>query len=165
MLTIQNNTVVSGKEGECYLNYKDADGTACRKDFAQVSKIELKIEFEKTEFNALGRRNKLHRQTGWKGTGSATFKYNSSGLRMMADQYNKTGVLPMFDVQIINLDPQSAMVVGSQEVWAKNCILDSLILAKLDVESDIMDEDIGFTFDDFEIKDTFTNKNNANAFV
>ena len=35
--------------------------------------------------------------------------------------------------------------------------LDSVILAKLDTDSDTLDEDIDFTFDDFDILDSFGN--------
>ena len=45
---------------------------------------------------------------------------------------------------------------GRQTVVLKNCNLDSVVLAKLNVEADNLDEEVSFTFDGAEILDSFS---------
>jgi len=71
----------------------------------------------------------------------------------LALQYIKTGVPVYFDIMVTNNDPASS--VGPQTTVLKNCSLDSVILAKFDVESEVMDEDLDFTFDDADMLDSF----------
>ncbi len=154
-LTINTDSVISGKKADCYIYITDKNGNRLRYNFAQASKVELKVDIEKTEFNALNCNGKLHRQNGWKGTGSATFRYNTSVFRKILKEYDDTSILAYFDMQIRNLDPQSERKLGYQEVWARDCCLDSLILAKFDVDSEVLDEDISFTFDKFSLGNEF----------
>ncbi|MOA68703.1 Phage-like element PBSX protein XkdM [compost metagenome] len=65
----------------------------------------------------------------------------------------KNGKDTSFDVQIVNEDPSSS--IGTQTVVLKNVNLNSVIMAKLDTESEALEEDIEFTFDDIEILDSF----------
>ena len=67
--------------------------------------------------------------------------------------YVKNGKDFYFDMQISNEDPTSK--AGRQTVILKNCNMDSLIITKFDADSDIIDEDFDFTFDDVEIPEVF----------
>ena len=82
-----------------------------------------------------------------------TIYYVTSLFRKMALQYIKTGVPAYFDLTVTNNDPGSS--VGTQTVILKNCTLDSVIVAKFDVESEVLDESVEFTFDDVDILDEF----------
>ena len=81
----------------------------------------------------------------------------TSIFRKMAAQYIRTGIPVYFDMNVTNDDPASS--VGKQTTLLKNCSLDSVVLAKFDVESDVLDESISFTFDDAEILDEFSTPN------
>ena len=70
-------------------------------------------------------------------------------------KYAKEGKDTYFDVTIVNNDPTST--IGKQTVVLYNCNVDSLILAKLNTDAETLDEDIDFTFDDFDILDEFGN--------
>ena len=73
----------------------------------------------------------------------------------MALKYAKTGEDTYFTVTVVNDDKGST--VGKQTIVLYNCNIDSVMLAKLDTESDALEEDIDFTFDDFDILDSFGN--------
>ena len=110
-------------------------------------------EIEKTDVYTLGKRGAQHKPNVWTGSGSLTIYYVTSLFRRMAVQYIKTGVPVYFDITVTNNDPGSS--VGTQTIVLKNCSLDSVILAKFDVESEVLDESVDFTFDDVDILDEF----------
>jgi hypothetical protein len=53
--------------------------------------LEANFEKNKTEIPILGKTGKGNKSTGWSGTGSATFHYNTSIFRQMMKQYKDTG--------------------------------------------------------------------------
>ena len=67
----------------------------------------------------LGRTGKGNKTTGWKGSGSATFHYNTSIFREQLYRYKETGQDVYFDIQITNEDPTSS--VGRQTIILKDC--------------------------------------------
>ena len=70
-------------------------------------------------------------------------------------EFKKTGEDFYFMMQISNEDPSSA--AGRQTIQVFNCNLDDMILAKFDAESeDPLDEEVNFTFDDWEMPESFT---------
>ena len=58
-----------------------------------------------------------------------------------------------FDFQCHNEVPTSS--VGRQTVILKDCNMDGGILAKFDADAEYIDEDMDFTFEDFEIPENF----------
>lgn len=131
--------------------YAIIDGT--REEMFYLRNIEAKVEKEKAEGKTLGKRGTQHKASGWKGTGSANIYYVTTLFRKMMLNYIKKGVDSYFDVQIVNDDPASA--AGGQTVILRDVNLDSVIMAKLDVESEFLDEDVEFTFEDIDILDSF----------
>ena len=59
-----------------------------------------------------------------------------------------------FDIQVTNEDPTSS--VGRQTVILKDCNIDGGILTKFDADAEYLDEDMDFTFEDFEMPEAFT---------
>ena len=62
-----------------------------RYNFMQALNLEAKLEKTKTEVPILGKTGKGNKAAGWKGTGSATFHYNTSIFRQLLERYKKTG--------------------------------------------------------------------------
>ena len=124
-----------------------------RYNFAQAITFEANFEKSKTEVPVLGRTGKGNKATGWTGSGSMTLHYNTSVMRELAYRYKETGEDVYFDMQCTNEDPTSS--VGRQTVTLIDCNFDSLVLAKFDADADYLDEDVDFTFDDFEIPEKF----------
>ena len=68
-------------------------------------------------------------------------------------RYKSTGEDVYFDIQVTNDDPTSA--AGRQTVILKDCNIDGGVLAKFDADADYLDEEMSFTFEDFEIPERF----------
>ena len=82
-----------------------------------------------------------------------TFHYNTSIFRELLERYKRTGEDIYFDIEVTNEDPTSS--VGLQTVNLINCNIDGGILAKFDADGEYLDEDMDFTFEDFEIPNKF----------
>lgn len=139
---------VNGAEGRAY-----AIIGGLREEMFYLRNIEAKVEKEKTQGKTLGKRGTQHKANGWKGSGSANIYYVTSRFRKMMLGYIKDGVDTYFDVQIVNEDPASS--IGAQTVILRDVNLDSVMMAKLDVDSEFLDEDVDFTFEDADILDSF----------
>ena len=120
-----------------------------RYNFMNMISVEATFKKKKVEVPILGRTGSGHKAAGWEGTGKAKCYYNSTVMRRIAENYKNTGADEYFDIQIVNEDEGSS--VGKQEVILKDCNMDSLFLALFDFETELLDEDLEFTFDDFEI--------------
>lgn len=121
--------------------------------FMQAIDLEAKMDKTKTKVPILGKTGKGNKASGWEGTGSATFHYNTSIFREMLKKYKDTGEDIYFDIQISNEDPTSA--VGRQTIILRDCNVDGGILAKFDANGEYLDEDMDFTFEDWEMPETF----------
>lgn len=139
---------ISASLAECFATIEGN-----RYNLMQALNLEAKLEKTKTEVPILGKTGKGNKATGWKGTGSATFHYNTSIFRELLERFKNTGEDTYFDIQVTNEDPTSA--VGRQTVILKDCNVDGGILAKFDANGEYLDEDMDFTFEDFEIPEKF----------
>lgn len=148
--TIMNaKDTVSASLAECFATI---DGK--RYNLMQAINFEAKFDKNKSEVPILGKTGKGNKSTGWKGTGSATFHYNTSLFRELLYKFKETGEDTYFDIQVTNEDPTSS--VGRQTVILKDCNIDGGVLAKFDADAEYLDEDMDFTFEDFEIPEKFS---------
>lgn len=141
---------VSASLAECFVTIEGN-----RYCFMQAINLEANFEKNKSEVPILGKTGKGNKSTGWKGSGSATFHYNTSIFRELMLRYKNTGEDIYFDIQVTNEDATSS--VGRQTVILKDCNMDGGILTKFDADAEYLDEDMDFTFEDFEIPEKFTN--------
>lgn len=139
---------ISAKLAECFVTI---DGQ--RRNLMQVINLEASIEKNKAEVPILGKTGKGNKSTGWTGSGSATIHYNTSLFRELLLKFKNTGQDIYFDIQVTNEDPTSS--VGRQTIILKDCNLDGGILAKFDADAEYLDEEINFTFEDFEMPEKF----------
>jgi len=140
---------VSASLAECFVTIEGN-----RYCFMQAINLEASFEKNKSEVPILGKTGKGNKSTGWKGTGSATFHYNTSIFRELMLRYKNTGEDIYFDIQVTNEDATSS--VGRQTVVLKDCNMDGGLLTKFDADAEYLDEDMDFTFEDFEIPEKFT---------
>lgn len=148
MQTMNAKDSISASLAECYVTIEGN-----RYNFMQAINLEASIEKTKSEIPILGKTGKGNKTTGWKGTGSATFHYNTSIFRQLLYRYKETGEDIYFDIQITNGDPTSE--AGKQTIILKDCNMDGGILAKFDADAEYLDEDMDFTFEDWEMPETF----------
>ena len=139
---------VSAKLAECFVTIGGN-----RYNFMQAIDFEAKFEKTKTEVPILGRTGNGNKSTGWKGTGSATFHYNTSIFRKMMLEFKDSGVDTYFEIQITNEDETSG--VGRQTIVLIDCNIDGGVLAKFDADGEYLDEEMDFTFEDFMMPERF----------
>ena len=150
MKTLNAPDTISGKEGRAYAKI---DGN--NEDLFFAKTIESTVEKSKSEVKAIGKRMTGHKTTGGNGTGSMTLYYMTPLFRQMIKQWKETGQDIYFHMVIENDDQESS--AGKQSVLLIDCNLDSVVLGKLDGDSDDpLDEDVDFTFEDFDILTPFT---------
>ena len=147
-ITMKAKDSISAKLAECFITI----GTN-RYNFMQAINFEANFEKTKTEVPILGKTGGGNKSTGWKGTFSATFHYNTSIFREMMERYKETGEDVYFEIQVTNEDPTSA--AGRQTVVFIDCNIDGGILAKFDADGEYLDEDMDGTFEDFKMPETF----------
>ena len=147
-ITMKAKDAISAKLAECFITIGSN-----RYNFMQAINLEANFEKTKTEVPILGKTGTGNKSTGWKGSGSATFHYNTSIFREMMLKYKNTGEDVYFEMQVTNDDPTSA--AGRQTVVFVDCNIDGGILAKFDADGEYLDEDLDFTFEDFKMPETF----------
>lgn len=150
MAKLKSFDPISGKEGVAYAKI---NGNNEELFFAKT--IEASVEKAKSEIKAIGRRMTGHKTTGMSGSGKMTLYYLTPLFRQMLKQYKDTGVDIYFDLVVENNDPSSS--AGKQTTLLMDCNLDSVVLTKLDGDSDDpLEEDADFTFEDYDILREFT---------
>lgn len=124
-----------------------------RYNFMQAINLEAKFEKNKTQVPLLGQTGRGNKASGWKGTGTATFHYNTSIFRELMVKYKETGEDIYFEIQVSNDDPTSG--AGRQTMILMDCNIDGGVLAKFDADGEYLDEKMDFTFEDFKMPETF----------
>lgn len=140
---------LSAKMAECYVTIGNN-----RYNFMQAINLEANFEKTKTEVPILGKTGSGNKSTGWKGSGSATFHYNTSIFRELMQRYKDTGEDIYFEIQVTNEDPTSK--AGRQTVVFIGCNIDGGTLAKFDADGEYLEEDMDFTFEDFKMPEKFS---------
>ncbi|MCI8342468.1 MAG: phage tail tube protein [Firmicutes bacterium] len=145
---MQAKDAVSASLAECFVTI---DGK--RYNFMQAINLEASVEKTKTEVPILGKTGRGNKAAGWKGTGKATFHYNTSIFRELLFKYKESGEDTYFEIQVTNEDKTSS--VGRQTIVLKGCNVDGGMLAKFDADAEYLDEEMEFTFEDWEIPEKF----------
>ena len=148
MAYLRAKDTINGALGTCFAII---DGS--RYEIMQAKNVEAKVEKTKSEIPILGLTSKQHKAGGWNGTGTMEVYYISSLFRQVMLEYMKNGVDTYFELLITNEDPTSE--TGKQTVLLKGVNINSMVLTKLDIEKDSLDETMMFTFNDAELLDVF----------
>lgn len=147
--TLTVKEIVNGAEGICFMLTDDGK----KEELLHVKNIEITIKKNKSPMKVMGTTATKHKANGWEGTGKMTLYYASSKFREMTLKYMSTGIDTYFDMYIENQDPTST--IGRQTVWIKQVNLDDVVLAKLDIDSTELDEEVNFTFNGAELLNSF----------
>ena len=149
MITMNGKDSISGSLAECFVTIEGR-----RYNFMQAINLEAKFDKTKSKIPILGKTGKGNKSTGWEGSGSATFHYNTSIFRKLLKRYKDSGEDVYFDIQVSNEDASSS--VGRQTVILKDCNMDGGLLTKFDADAEYLDEDMDFTYEDFEMPEEFS---------
>lgn len=147
--TMNAKDAVYGSLAECFITLEGN-----RYNFMSLTEFESKWEVKITDVPILGKVGMGHKPTGGNGTWSGTAHYNQSIFRKIANNYQKTGVMPYFEIQVTNEDPTSA--VGRQTIIHHDCLCDTFTLAKFQAGEELLDEDLSGTFESWDMPEVFT---------
>ncbi|SCY93259.1 phage tail tube protein [Alkaliphilus peptidifermentans] len=149
MKYMNEQDAISGKYAKAFVILNDNV-----EELFYAKSLESSIEKSKSDVPVLGKTNVGKKAAGWSGTGTLTIYYITSLFRQLMLEYVKHGRDFYFDLQVVNEDPASS--AGKQTILLKNCNIDGVVAAKFDATSeDQLDEEISFTFDGFDILDSF----------
>lgn len=140
---------ISGREGTAFMTINGRNI-----EMFELKNIEATVELVKTEVPVLGKRMNQQKVTGANGTGAMTIHKVTSEYAQIGVDYIKKGTIPDITIKVTNDDPNST--IGRQSTLLKGVIFDSVSIAKLDIESETLDEDVDFTFDDADLLEKFT---------
>ena len=145
---MKGKDAISGSLAKCFVTVGNK-----RYNFMQAINVKAEMEKNKVEVPILGKTGKGNKAAGWKGTGSATFHFNTSIFREILQEYTRTGKDVYFDMQLVNEDPTSS--VGKQTIMLIDCNLDGGIIAQFDADADYLEDEFDFTFEDWKLMDKF----------
>ena len=145
---MKGNDAISGSLAKCFVTIGNK-----RYNFMQAINVKAEMEKNKVEVPILGKTGKGNKAAGWKGTGSATFHFNTSIFREILQEYTRTGKDLYFDMQIVNEDPTAS--VDKQTIMLIDCNLDGGIIAQFDADADYLEDEFDFTFEDWKLMDKF----------
>ena len=149
-----NNAIMNAKDAvygslaQCYITI---DGK--RYNFMSLTEFESKWDVNLVDVPILGQGNRGHKAAGGKGTWSGKAHYNTSVFRKIANTYQKTGVMPYFEIQVSNEDPTSS--AGRQTIILRDCLSETFTLAKVKAGEELLDEDMSGTFESWDMPETF----------
>ena len=121
-----------------------------------MTKINAKRKVKTRTKQPLGERVAQSKTIGIENEGSLTVDhYETARFNKMVDEYEATGIMPEFDLQIVNEDKGST--VGRRVVRYYSCTLkEDVSLSELEEGSeDAVTADIGFTFRKKEILEDY----------
>ena len=147
--TMHAKDAINGGQGECFITIEGN-----RYNFAQAINIDADMTKTKTKVPILGKISKGNKSSGAEYETSATFHFNTSIFREILYRYKETGEDTYFDMQVTNEDKSSS--VGRQTVILIDCNLDGGKLALLDADADYLEDEISFTFEDWEMPEKFS---------
>lgn len=146
--TMKATDAITGSSGQGYINIEGENHI-----LLYLINVEAKMVKTKNKIAIMGRKSKGNKANGAELTGKGSIYYVTTLYRRMALEYLKTGKDLYFDMVIENEDEASD--TGRQVILLKGVNIDSYIIAKLDAETTELKEEIEFTFEDFEILESF----------
>lgn len=141
--------IISGREGTAFMTI---DGRNV--PMFWLKNIEAMVELIKTEVPVLGKRMNQQKVAGANGTGTMVIHKVTSEFAKIGIDYLKVGTIPEVTIKVTNDDPNSS--IGRQSTLISGVIFDSVPIAKLDIESETLDEEVSFTFSDADLLDQFS---------
>ncbi len=123
-----------------------------------ILKVSTKRAVKTRTRKPIGSRITQTKVTGIENSGTMTVDhYATARFNAMLDEYEATGKMPEFDLQIVNEDESTT--VGRRVVRYYDCMLNADVsLSELEESSDdAITADIGFTFREKKILEDYTN--------
>jgi len=142
MPLLYNQIPISGQAGSVILTI---DGNV--REWATIKNIAATITLIDDPYKVMGGNGATrHKFAGWEGAGDVTYHYMDSTITKIILGYIKSGKYPDITVVITNDDPASA--AGRQSISLMHVMFPTVEIAKLDVETNLLEGSSSFTFSD-----------------
>lgn len=143
----------SAKQATCYVTINDRRYNMLNaKDFKATAKVETK------EVPSLGRLITGRKATGMSISFSMTVYKCSEMFDDLVTQYKKTGILPVFDIQVASSD--GATCIGTSRKIYRNCVIDGgVLLSMFDANGDFIEQEIQGYAMDWDTESKYTDPN------
>ena len=142
-MAVLEERLINGVEGVVTANI---DGKIV--ELAELTKIDATAEKTTSEYKVLGQRATQVKVNGWKGSGTMTLRYGNNHFRKLMLDYIRTGRNTFIEVTVINNDPN--FEAGDIKTRLGGINITSAVMTQLDVDTDILNEDVPFTFTEVE---------------
>lgn len=142
----------NGKQGKAFITLHKDTGDEIHELFS-AKKINMKVDYTKTDFKVIGTTTIQKKTTGASKTGTMTIYQGTPLFIEMAREYEANGKVLYFDLQVTNEDPSTR--IGKQTIAYYDCSLDSIPLSILDADADFLEEEVGLSYRAFEVLSTF----------
>lgn len=129
-----------------------------RYNLAMAKKLEAKANIESREVKKIGT-NKKGRKVGLiEYSGTLTIYKCTEMFDELVAEYDKTGIMPRFDIQCYNEDPAVAADLGRSIKQFNNCIIDGdILLALADSEGGTIEQQVNFYAESVETPERLRN--------
>lgn len=151
--SMRGRDVLNSNLGYAYI---EIDGI--RRLIFELQDISAVIEQRKEDVQLINDVMTKHKAVASNGSGSFTIYTGVPDYSTMISKYIKTHKGLYFTVTMTMDDPESRC--GRRTVVLRDCLIDSHSLGRLSIESTVLNEEMGFTFDDYEIIEDFNAFNN-----
>ncbi len=145
---IKGRDTIRGTDGS--ITWKVGDNEY---DFFHITQMTINLEIDQDEVPRIGTRTKGHKTSTVSITGSATGYYGDPVIRREMTKYVKGGAYPDMQVILTNKDPDTQAI--TQTFIGKGVMVTNLVLAELDANTTMLEEDFDITLEDYEIKEEF----------
>lgn len=122
-------------------------------DFFHVTQCTINMEIDEDEVPRIGTRTKGHKLNTVSITGSMTGYYGDPVIRREMTKYVKGGAYPDMKIILSNNDPDTQAL--TQTFVGKGVTVNSLVLAEIDATTTMLEEDIDFSLEGYDIVDEF----------
>ena len=143
---------LNGKQGKAFITLHKDTGDEIHELFS-AKKINMKVDYTKTDFKVIGTTTIQKKTTGASKTGAMTIYQGTPLFIEMAREYESKGKVLYFDLQVTNEDPSTS--IGKQTIAYYDCSLDSTPLSILDADADFLEAEVGVSYRAFEVLSTF----------
>lgn len=145
---LKYSDTITGTEAKGYITI---DGR--NEDLFYAKKLKSSVKKTKKTGKTLGNRAEQSKAAGYSGTGTLTVYYVTSLFRELMIEYMNTGKDVYCDITVSNEDATSE--VGKQTVLLQRVNFDEVSMAMFDVDSEALEEDMSFTFENAKLLDKF----------
>ncbi len=118
-----------------------------------LKKFEINAEFEAADFSVVGALVNQTKVKGIKYSGTMTIYYGTPEFLSILTEFKRTKRFPDIRLQVIN--DGTGTTVGNQIIAIYGVVLTKIPIAMLDDSAEYLQEEIPFTFTDFEPLEQF----------